>query len=439
MPNETSTRVVDEKQVLGHQRAKELIGKLYVLIRSASTHDRNNALMRNSARSAHEALARLLEDCDSVRFDAVSDCIFFNSVRLRSDVASFKTFDFLIKQMKSVRVRAIILDEAADADDFLGFATVFARVNGKSDITPEDPFKELKRLLQLEGTAGIHLEEWKKDLEAFSESTALMGPTKEEARHSFFSALHIVKEAVKGGISRGSVNPRKVKRVVESVVDSILSNEESVLALTYIRDYDEFTYHHSLNVCVYSIALGNRLGMPKPALCEIGISALFHDIGKTYVPIRVLNQVGQLTDQDWRMVRRHTKTGVQILTQFKKLDRITMRAMMVAFCHHMNLDRTGYPETSRVVSPDTFSRIVRIADVYDALTGARPYRVKPFSRNQALEIIREKSGRELDPLICTVFEDVIGVIPEQKAATEADHKPESHAGKESAFPTGATR
>jgi HD-GYP domain-containing protein (c-di-GMP phosphodiesterase class II) len=120
--------------------------------------------------------------------------------------------------------------------------------------------------------------------------------------------------------------------------------------------------------------------------------------------------------------------------------------MMVAFCHHMNLDRTGYPISSRVINPDTFSRIVRIADVYDALTGARPYRVKPFSRSQALEVIREKSGKELDPVICTIFEDVIGVLPEKTAATDAAGgpeskavpEPESKAGKESTCLTGVT-
>ncbi len=166
--------------------------------------------------------------------------------------------------------------------------------------------------------------------------------------------------------------------------------------------------------------MGNRLGLTKPVLCVIGIAALFHDIGKTYLPLAVLNKIGELTDEEWRQIRRHTKTGVQILTQFKKLDKITMRAMVVTFCHHMNLDRTGYPETSRMISPDTASRIVRIADVYDALTGNRSYRVRPFSRDQVLEVIREKAGKELDPVLCAIFEEVVSVLPDRVEAREAD-------------------
>jgi HD-GYP domain-containing protein (c-di-GMP phosphodiesterase class II) len=85
--------------------------------------------------------------------------------------------------------------------------------------------------------------------------------------------------------------------------------------------------------------------------------------------------------------------------------------MVVAFCHHMNIDRSGYPKTERHVRPDVFSRIVRIADVFDALTTARCYMIKPFSRDEALEIIREKAGRELDPILSEMVRDVAGAIP----------------------------
>jgi putative nucleotidyltransferase with HDIG domain len=420
MKGESLHRFADEEELYGCQNAKEFIGKLYVLIRSAHTYDRQNAIMSKSACSAREILERLLEYHNSIRFDVVNDCIFFNSVRLRADVTDVKTFNFLIQQMKIGRIRAVVIDDGADAEDILGFAIVVAKANSAARDPTEDPFKEMKRLLQLEGLAGIQIEARKQDIEAFSQTTTLVSPSREQARHAFFSALHIVREAVKDGISKGSVNPRKVKRVVESVVDSILSDEESVLALTYLRDYDEFTYQHCLNVCVFSIALANRLGLPKPVLCEVGIAALFHDIGKTCIPLRVLNETNQLTGKEWRQIRQHTKTGVQILTQFRKIDRITLRSMVVAFCHHMNLDRTGYPVTSRQVTPDIFSRIVRIADIYDALTSARSYRMKPFSRDQVLEMMKEKSGNELDSVLCSIFADVIGVMPAQMPAKGAN-------------------
>jgi HD-GYP domain-containing protein (c-di-GMP phosphodiesterase class II) len=146
-------------------------------------------------------------------------------------------------------------------------------------------------------------------------------------------------------------------------------------------------------------------------LCEIGIGALFHDIGKTEVPLSILNKPAELTRDEWQSMQKHTKHGVCILTGLKKLDRAIVRAMVVAFCHHMNIDRSGYPRTERHVRPDVFSRIVRIADVFDALTTARCYMIKPFSREEALEIIREKAGIELDPVLSEMVRDVAGALP----------------------------
>jgi putative two-component system response regulator len=84
--------------------------------------------------------------------------------------------------------------------------------------------------------------------------------------------------------------------------------------------------------------------------------------------------------------------------------------MVVAFCHHMNLDRSGYPVPARSIRPDVCSRIVRIADVYDALTSNRPYRIKPFTKSETLNIIADKSDKELDPVLCRVFADVVGSV-----------------------------
>ena len=113
-------------------------------------------------------------------------------------------------------------------------------------------------------------------------------------------------------------------------------------------------------------------------------------------------------------------SGVKVLTYLKKMDRTILRAMVVAFCHHLNMDRSGYPQTPSTVMPDVFSRVVRIADIYDALTSARSYRMKPFSRAEALAIITEKAGKELDPTLCAVFADVVGGLPDNIDPHEVD-------------------
>lgn len=406
MNEEPRNMTVGEKELKQYQLAREFLGRFYVLVRLARTHDRYNEAVADSAEALYTITQDLIDEAGSVRFDIVNECAFFNRTRLRANLSGFNTLKYFVDEMTSRGSKTMILDEVAEVDDFLSFGMVFARI----DTSHEDPFSELERLMNLEGIAGIFIRPPRRDDD--EDYGSLSGPTKEDAKRSFFSALHIVKEAVKDGVSRGKVNPRKVKRIVESVVDSILSDEDSMLALTSIKDYDEYTYHHSFNVCIYSIALGNRLGLPRQALCDIGIAALFHDLGKTDVPQEILNKIDNLTDEDWKTIQEHTLSGVKVLTYLKKLDKTILRSMIVAFCHHMNMDRSGYPQTSRTIMPDAFSRIVRIADIYDALTSARSYRMKPFSSSEALAIIAEKAGGELDPTLCAVFADVVGILPQ---------------------------
>jgi HD-GYP domain-containing protein (c-di-GMP phosphodiesterase class II) len=411
---DTRTRSRSEKVTLTTgslkqlQLAKEFLGRFHVLIRLAKTYDRYNSAVSDSAEALFAIVSDLLNEADTIQFDIQNDCVFFNRNRVKATVSGFNTHKYFVDGMSARGVRSLSIDEIAEVDDFLSFGMVFARM----DPSHKNPFEELVRLMNLEGIAGIEVRRIPSPEDGTEHSDISSGPTKEDAKRSFFSALHIVKEALKDGVSRGKVNPRKVKRVVENVVDSILSNEESMLTLTAIRDYDEYTYHHSFNVCIYSIALGNRLGLPRQALCDLGIAALFHDVGKMDVPREVLNKTQDLTDDDWNLMRGHTTSGVKVLTYLKKLDRTILRSMIVTFCHHLNMDRSGYPVTQRSIRPDAFSRIVRIADIYDALTSARSYRIKPFSKAKALAIIADKAGRELDPTLSSIFIEVIGVMPE---------------------------
>ncbi len=408
MTEHTEDLALSTQELRQFQLAREFLGRFYVLMRLARSHDRYNSAVADAAEALHAITNELIDEAQVVRFDVADNCVFFNRTRLRASLSGFNTLKYFAEELTARGVSSMSFDEIAEIDDFLSFGMVFARL----DQTDDDPFTELDRLVTLEGIAGIVIRPLKGLGEDSDEAGGFSGPTQDEAKRSFFSALHIVRQAVRDGISRGKVNPRKVKRVVESVVDSILSDEESMLALTAIRDYDEYTYHHSFNVCVYSIAIGNRLGLPRQALSDIGIAALFHDVGKTEVPREILNKNDNLTDDDWKAIQEHTLSGVKMLTYLKKLDRTILRSMIVAFCHHLNMDRTGYPETTRPIKPDAFSRIVRIADIYDALTSARTYRMKAFSASKALEIISGKSGDQLDPTLCAIFADVVGVDAE---------------------------
>ena len=128
------------------------------------------------------------------------------------------------------------------------------------------------------------------------------------------------------------------------------------------------TFTHSVNVCIFSVALGRRLGLTKIQLYDLGLAALFHDIGKSRVPVDVLNKATGLTDDEWRAIAGHPWLGSLALFHMRGQQELPYRAMIVAFEHHMKTDLTGYPRPIRPREMSIYSKIVAVADGFDAAT-----------------------------------------------------------------------
>jgi len=392
--------------------ATQFLGRFRILIKLAQTHERYNQAVREAAEALYSLLWNLFNEVKDVRFDIVHSTVYFNATRLGAGISDFSLMEFFVQEMTKRDLGSIVFEDTVEIDDLLAFAFVFAGVGPGT----RDPYEEIQRLIALEGISGIRAIRLVQEEMTTYEEDLHLAP-EQQARRSLISALHLIKDAVNDGIVRGKVNPRKIKRVIESIVDTVISDEHSMLALTAIRNYDEYTYHHSFNVCIYSVALANRLGLPRKTLAEIGAAALFHDVGKTDIPQSILNKIGNLTEDEWKVLQQHTVAGVKHLSQLKKLDRVTLRSIIVAFCHHLNLDSTGYPQTKQKIKPDAVSRIVRIADIFEALTSPRSYRARPFTKAQALEMITERAGTALDATLCMLFADVVGMEPESSDTT----------------------
>jgi HD-GYP domain-containing protein (c-di-GMP phosphodiesterase class II) len=221
----------------------------------------------------------------------------------------------------------------------------------------------------------------------------------------------VTKDVIKSVRLGQAPNIKKIKRVVQTIVDQILNEETSLIGLTTIRDYDEYTFTHSVNVCIFSVALGRRLGMSKLQLYDLGLAALFHDIGKSRVPLAVLNKSEGLNDDDWRWLAAHPWLGVLTLFHMRGQQELPYRSMVVAFEHHMKNDLSGYPKALRPRDQSIFSRIVAVADGFDAATSRRAYQTVPMSPAAVLAGMRENSRRGFDPVIVKGFINLLGVFP----------------------------
>jgi HD-GYP domain-containing protein (c-di-GMP phosphodiesterase class II) len=214
------------------------------------------------------------------------------------------------------------------------------------------------------------------------------------------------------GVRMGKgVSVRRVKRAVQQIVDQVLNNETSIIGMTVMRDYDQYTFGHSVNVCIFSIALGKKLNIPRAELYELGMGALLHDVGKARMPVEVVTKTGRLDDAEWQMIRQHPAEGLLTLMELRGLGELPLRAMLMAYEHHMKMDQTGYPLSVRPRAPTLFSRIVAIADSFDAATTKRSYQANPLLPDQVLREMRDTPERGLDPLLVKAFISMTGIYP----------------------------
>jgi len=234
---------------------------------------------------------------------------------------------------------------------------------------------------------------------------------KEAAKRTYARSVAVTKEVINSIRMGRTANVKKVKRAVQAIVDQVLNNEASLIGLTTLRDYDEYTFTHSVNVCIFSVALGRKLGFTKVQLYDLGIAALFHDVGKSRVPLEVLNKEGGLTDEEWRIMTAHPWLGVLTLFGLRGYGEIPYRGMIVAYEHHMKIDLTGYPKSVRPRELSIFSKIVAVADGFDAATSRRIYQTVPIQPDEVLREMWENPRRGYDPVVVKAFINLIGIYP----------------------------
>lgn len=194
----------------------------------------------------------------------------------------------------------------------------------------------------------------------------------------------------------------------DCIVDEITQNRQAMVHLTDIRTHDNYTFGHSVNVCVLSTITGLQLGYTKPKLKTLALGSLLHDAGKAFVPLEILNKPGRLTDEEMTVMRKHTEIGFDIIR--KQFDEIPLLAAHVAFQHHEKQNGKGYPRGLNGDSIHEYAKIAAIADVYDAVTADRPYRGR-MPAHEAYELVVSLANSHFDPEILTTFLNNIAIYP----------------------------
>jgi HD-GYP domain-containing protein (c-di-GMP phosphodiesterase class II) len=380
------------------RNAKDIINQLAVFIRNAHVHDAGNVAVVSAIEKFISTVNPLMGQGETLTLELVGEFFYLNESRVRYSMEYLLNFDFLVREFKRRGLGSITLNSQITLQDIQLFLKPFIA----------SPFSQTPFDVLSEGTAMIN-----------SLSVGPLKKIKEEGdfdirkqvKKTYFNAVSFTQGVINKIKSGERVNIKKAKRIVEGMVDMILEEEELLIGMTAIKDYDEYTYHHSVNVSILSVALGQRIGLSRKALTDLGLVALFHDIGKMEVPPEILNKPTNFDEHEWKIVRKHPFWGVRAILKLKGLDPTSIKTAIVAFEHHLNYDMTGYPKISKPLTLDFYSRIVSLADQYDAMTSARVYSRNPMAPDKSLSIMMERAGRELDPILFKFFINMIGVFP----------------------------
>lgn len=196
-----------------------------------------------------------------------------------------------------------------------------------------------------------------------------------------------------------------LKNVIEGIVDDMFAEKNIMIQLVDIRNLDNYTYSHSVNVAILSLVIGISYGLNKNDLYDLTLGALLHDIGKMFIPEDLLKKPGALTMDEFNIVQQHSLRGFNYM---KDELNINAKSRIISLQHHEKIDGTGYPYKLKDKEINLFSKIVSIADVYDGLTSDRIYR-KAIPVHEALEYIMGGCGRLFDFNLVQAF--VKKVVP----------------------------
>jgi HD-GYP domain-containing protein (c-di-GMP phosphodiesterase class II) len=396
VPSDTSSESVIRRT------GRQLIYSAFGALRAVKLYPPENAAVQKALVELTNQSREMIATEGELEIRLSGEFIFINQTRLRLALDNFGSFSHLLSVFRTNGVGSVTVAASVTSKQWLVLLSLLQSPG------VDDPAVRLAQLAAKLADAGVTAFTLAPPTDSGSEDRE---HAKERAKRTYTESVSATRELIESIRMGGSPNIKKIKRVVQGIVDQILNEETSLIGLTTIRDYDEYTFTHSVNVCIFSVALGKRLGLSKLQLYDLGMAALFHDIGKSRVPQSILTKTTGLTNDEWPLIAAHPWLGVLALFQVRGAQELPYRAMIVAHEHHMKRDLTGYPRPIRARQLSVFSKIVAIADAFDAATTRRSYQSVPFTPAEVMSELRDNPKRGMDPVIVKAFINLTGVYP----------------------------
>jgi putative nucleotidyltransferase with HDIG domain len=371
------------------QLADELLRRLAAALRSGQLYSRGHPIIARNLEALSTAI-QLLHGLEStVVIGLIGDEVVVDDMPM----AKAEAVGPLIKRLQQSGVERIAIDRGVTREEIEAFLEAVAALEkrGAADAAPtmpEFPHIRLGRVMVEQRVEG---------------DVADMAAIK----RLYNDAVSVASSIWDSASTEGKPDMTMARTMVDGLAEAVAQNRTALLALTTLKNYDNYTFTHMVNVSILTMGQARALGIDGPLLREFGLAALMHDIGKVRTPLEVLNKPDKLTDAEFVIMKRHTVDGAEIL---RKTPEMPALAPVIAFEHHLRLDGTGYPHGVTRPSLNVGTMLCSIADVYDAMRSQRKYQ-QAFPSDRIVEVMKRNDGQQFDQHLVRRFTQLIGIYP----------------------------
>jgi putative nucleotidyltransferase with HDIG domain len=366
----------------------ELLRRVASGVRAAQLYSADHPLLGRNVHGLLEALRALHQQQPSITIGIVGRELVVGDTPMPKASSGMTE---LIKRLRDNQVERIVFERGVTAEEAGAFVHAVAALGGKTAADRPLQFPHI----QVGRIAG--------------EDTREQGIASDMAaiRQLYSNAVSAAESIWDSAVTEGKPDMPGALQAVEGLADAVTQNRTALVALTAMRNYDNYTFTHMVNVSILTMGQARALGIDGRLLREFGLSALMHDIGKVRTPKEILNKPDKLTDEEFGVMRRHVVDGAEIL---RRTPEMPILAPVVAFEHHLRIDGTGYPFGVKRQALNVATMLCSISDVYDAMRSQRAYQ-QAFPTDRILAVLKRNDGTQFDQHLVRRFVQLLGIYP----------------------------
>ncbi len=376
--------------------------KSFIIYLSSAIHvarlsqSRSKTLRLHSERTK-EILGELFKELSTVKLSLGGNQLFLNGKRISVGMEIMGRHRALIQDFQYLSIGSIIFTEEPEVREITSFVYILGKALSSSVISFD---KLIERMEELK-VKSIKIE-LLADSDKIKEGMARS--VRKEAVKNLLGGISYLKNVAQDSTEDVNV----ARRLVRKFSELVLKDPGYLLSLTTVKNIGSYTLNHSVNVCILALAMGMELGLSRRDLIELGIAALFHDLGKFDIPGEILDKPDKLTNLEYEKIKQHPFLSAERILFLRGMDEIPIFAVRGILEHHIDYCGTGYPDIN-VKKPSLFARIIRIVDSYDAMTTPRLYQpvTTPFEALKNIVL----NTKVYDPSLVKVFINLMGIYP----------------------------